>query len=539
MDFNKLFTSLSVQLSGHSSCFKNIKLQTERTLGIRDALTRVQLPSEFFTTLINYNKISENNLQPLYEIYEQSTLPNDVKFQAHKNIQEFNYYHFSFMATRILQQVILKLIKHPVDTNEMKGLVEWIPEEERTPRMLLDHSASLMKLIELRIIHAFDFRILHNVFMNNIMVTKTIIEPNWRQIMELNANYIRNDCQLQLKPQRPSNIRFHTPPGSLEPSPVEVYHNNQHTYPHTELPRINTYFSPEQPVASRTNPGFQNYPLLHHSDPSNYENPSPPPRIDSINEEVLYDIPDMDVLSGVFPGECLIINIERFHESSGIKDRIGSCVDVENIRKTFNALKYKVTVKNDLTSEQLIKYLKEKSTDESLYRVGMFVCFLMSHGEEGRISGSDGTHIEIETIITNFKNDQCYPLQGKPKIFFVQACRGNMVDIPKQEYQHDSTHGAQPQDADLMICQATTKGKVAVRTEAGSWYIKTLCDNISRGYSTLDFFQIHTIVNRKVSEMGKHASTLQVSNSSGSLRKTLKFFPNISSNNFMNRLQNK
>ena len=523
MDFNKLFTKLSIQLAGFGAQFKEIRRLAEEYLQIPD-LNRTQLPSEFFKCLVDYGKVSQNNLHLLYELYARSNLPETEKYKAFEHIRDFNSYQLSFMATEILQNLVRTLIKQPVDSNEIRRLAESVPEEVRTQQMYIDHSASLMKLIEVRFLHAFDMRILHRVFINNYNVTANLIDPAWKKILDLHVNYKLNERYVQR--ERPSNISFNQPmvvdPGY--PSPVELIDYQMQRYPQSELPYVSQRQSPVYlPQAPYSNP------VMPLQDPSsNSDN-------DSILEDNCYSIPERNALEGVYPGECLIINIEKFQEVSGIKNRLGSDLDVNNIKKTFEQLNFKVTVKKDLTREELIRCFKEKSMDRALERVGVFVCFLMSHGEEGRISGSDGKHIEIDSILTNFKNDQCDALQGKPKIFFVQACRGNTIDKPKpQGHYTDDSSTSQPQDADILVCHATTKGKVAVRTDEGSWYISKLCDTVGRGYKNLDLMKIHTKVNHAVSEESKKGgTTLQVSNFSGTFTKTLYFHPTTDSKSFL------
>ena len=49
---------------------------------------------------------------------------------------------------------------------------------------------------------------------------------------------------------------------------------------------------------------------------------------------------------------------------------------------------------------------------------------LLSHGEEGFMFGTDGKKIPLEEIFLLFDNRHCPALLNKPKIFFIQACRG-------------------------------------------------------------------------------------------------------------------
>jgi len=54
------------------------------------------------------------------------------------------------------------------------------------------------------------------------------------------------------------------------------------------------------------------------------------------------------------------------------------------------------------------------------------IVFVMTHGgEEGKLFGSDGEHITIEEIASLFNAKNCPKLIDKPKIFVIQACRGD------------------------------------------------------------------------------------------------------------------
>lgn len=54
-----------------------------------------------------------------------------------------------------------------------------------------------------------------------------------------------------------------------------------------------------------------------------------------------------------------------------------------------------------------------------------FVCVVMSHGGMGDvIYGVCNKTISVHGITKMFNDQNCVPLRGKPKMFFVSACRG-------------------------------------------------------------------------------------------------------------------
>ena len=55
-----------------------------------------------------------------------------------------------------------------------------------------------------------------------------------------------------------------------------------------------------------------------------------------------------------------------------------------------------------------------------------FVFVAMSHGGADFIEGVKGGHVSISRdIIKPFEAGNCPNLEGKPKIFLIQACRGS------------------------------------------------------------------------------------------------------------------
>jgi len=64
------------------------------------------------------------------------------------------------------------------------------------------------------------------------------------------------------------------------------------------------------------------------------------------------------------------------------------------------------------------------SQDESLENDECFVMFVMSHGKDNCVFGSDGQAVKISEIMSPFTNANCTFLKNKPKLVFIQACRG-------------------------------------------------------------------------------------------------------------------
>uniref|UniRef100_A0A1I8JD17 ANK_REP_REGION domain-containing protein n=1 Tax=Macrostomum lignano TaxID=282301 RepID=A0A1I8JD17_9PLAT len=208
-------------------------------------------------------------------------------------------------------------------------------------------------------------------------------------------------------------------------------------------------------------------------------------------------------------GFCVIINISKF-ESSSEGERKGSQFDVERVSELFSKLGFIIDVcKKDLTADEIENYLDCVRNWKELERHGAFVCFLMTHGREDCIVGSDGKPCKIFDLTKKFQPKLCSSLAGKPKIFFVQACRGLEKDelLVKRETidnaggRFEGTSVLYPSNSDFLIFYATPRGQVAFRDEnTGSYFIQTVCELIEKYYKIEDLMSIMVRVNKRMAK---------------------------------------
>jgi len=198
-------------------------------------------------------------------------------------------------------------------------------------------------------------------------------------------------------------------------------------------------------------------------------------------------------------GIAIIINNHEFHSTDHVlDDRPGSCVDEENLCSTWEYLGYEVCILKNLVAEDVIQRLKQVA-EQNHYNYDSFVCCILSHGDCDGVYGADGKLVKINKIASLFKPTNCPTLAGKPKLFFIQACRGEMEDLG---YEKDGQpKPSLPNDADFLFGYATPQGKVSWRSRRhGTWYISTLCEVLDNRALQCDLVTMLTIVNYRVSE---------------------------------------
>ncbi|XP_062991949.1 caspase-6 [Elgaria multicarinata webbii] len=212
-------------------------------------------------------------------------------------------------------------------------------------------------------------------------------------------------------------------------------------------------------------------------------------------------------------GLALIFNHERFFWHLTLPERRGTLADRDNLKRSLTDLGFEVKCFDDLKAEDVLQNVYNVATDQH-DDVDCFVCIFLSHGEDDHVFAYDAK-IKIQSLTNMFRGDRCPSLVGKPKIFIIQACRGDKHDDPV--LAHDAVDSMKdpesnetqvdaaavytlPAGADFLMCYSVAEGYYSHReTVNGSWYIQDLCEMIRKHGSSLEFTELLMLVNRKVS----------------------------------------
>ncbi|XP_031561863.1 caspase-8-like [Actinia tenebrosa] len=205
-------------------------------------------------------------------------------------------------------------------------------------------------------------------------------------------------------------------------------------------------------------------------------------------------------------GYALIISNEKFSGIRNLQDRIGTEKDVNNLKTLWEKLHFEVVIKRNKTTSEMYEIAREFSAkDHSSF--DCFVCCLMSHGIHGGIYGIDSEVLELGQITSQFKGSACPSLLNKPKLFFIQACRGTefdhgtQADAVRNSEEDAMRHSAEPNEGHFLLGYATPPGYVSWRsTEHGSWYISKLCEVFGKYCDAYDVTSMMVKVNDEVSE---------------------------------------
>jgi hypothetical protein len=186
------------------------------------------------------------------------------------------------------------------------------------------------------------------------------------------------------------------------------------------------------------------------------------------------------------PGVVIIFNNKKFTDHKAYPYRHGSEQDVLSLCTLFRGLNYEVAPPYINKTEAKMRKAILKYAADDYTSFGCLIIFIMSHGDKSRIISSDSEEIDLSEFIAPLKENAS--LKSKPKLFFIQACRGSNEmtvndDAPKSKSSsfhlrfYDHEHRL-PKETDFLFSYSTLEDYVSYRDEDGTWYIQMLCKAI-------------------------------------------------------------
>ena len=127
--------------------------------------------------------------------------------------------------------------------------------------------------------------------------------------------------------------------------------------------------------------------------------------------------------------------------------RKGSDVDQHNIKLLLRALGFTIFEEyntRNLSELEMKDVLERFSQLQDHQKYSCSVVVVMTHGKDGYLYATDSRDnlISVEWMLKLFHGSNCANLNGKPKLFFLQACRGERMDKGADLYGTDLTDSA-------------------------------------------------------------------------------------------------
>ncbi|KAI8120549.1 Caspase-1 [Lucilia cuprina] len=200
------------------------------------------------------------------------------------------------------------------------------------------------------------------------------------------------------------------------------------------------------------------------------------------------------------PGYAYIFNNVIFDNPNN-EERVGSAEDVKALVQTFEYFKMKTTVIENAKVDKIRKTV-EKIQTKDFKENACLVIVILSHGtRHEEIAAKDGHYsIDDHILFPILRNPT---LNDKPKLFFIQACKGSMET---NGYYTDAVPFSSPHGSanEILKCYSTFEGFVSYRTEKGSMFIQALCQNLKLFGSTKNIKDIMELVTQIVKQQSQN-----------------------------------
>jgi hypothetical protein len=175
---------------------------------------------------------------------------------------------------------------------------------------------------------------------------------------------------------------------------------------------------------------------------------------------------------------AVVINVEHFDKNDkGFNPRKGSSNDAKKLQRLWKDLGFTVKEADSgyLKSQSIFEFLEQVAEEiNEKKNSSCFVCCIMTHGHMGKLYGSDIVPIDINKIIELFKESNCPNLGGKPKMFFIQACRMNLKEVVPTPCENSKfLVQANPHETDFFIGYSTLPGKCRSLSLTLHWFPET------------------------------------------------------------------
>lgn len=199
-------------------------------------------------------------------------------------------------------------------------------------------------------------------------------------------------------------------------------------------------------------------------------------------------------------GLALVIANEHFDDGPRLQRHCAE-IDANNLERVLDDLGYRVKRFPNQTKDEIVGLFKSIGQNKGALRVEQnddsFICAISTHGGWDETNNTDyirgkdtGGRVYLQKAVRDYFG-ACEQLKGKPKLFFVQACRGKELGEPNQEYHKADTENQPPRllphESDILLSFATAPHKQAFRKDSsGSPYITKLCNTLEKCAHKMD-----------------------------------------------------
>lgn len=106
--------------------------------------------------------------------------------------------------------------------------------------------------------------------------------------------------------------------------------------------------------------------------------------------------------------------------------REGCQRDCERLQSVLESFGFEIEICSEYRKKQILDKLETVGRMDHTNNECLLIC-VMTHGKSGKLAAFN-TYYDVHELWSFFTEMDCPSLKGKPKLFFIQACRGTGVD---------------------------------------------------------------------------------------------------------------
>lgn len=180
--------------------------------------------------------------------------------------------------------------------------------------------------------------------------------------------------------------------------------------------------------------------------------------------------------------------------------RNGTGQDVRRLTETFGKLGFRVEDFPDFKYKNIMEVIQHIIISDHS-ETSCIAIVILTHGCDGGFVEAADKEYPLSDIYNKFINSNNERLISVPKLFFIQACRGDDVDSGKIMTDGDSENDVSillPSHINFLTMYSTVPGYVSWRDSSGSWLIQEFCNCLDEYSDKHHLLEIITFSNLKV-----------------------------------------
>lgn len=180
-------------------------------------------------------------------------------------------------------------------------------------------------------------------------------------------------------------------------------------------------------------------------------------------------------------------------------ERLGAEHDSTRLRTTFTKMGYETRLHENLKYQDTMAMLTSICRSRQLMDLDALIFFFLTHGKDPyTFYTNDQNEVNLFNVRGLFTDSQCPAMKGKPKIFFMNYCRGDKMERRELDTVTDESPN------DMATIHAAAEGIMAIRSPSrGTHFVDHLCHVLTNYSRSRELRELYCILREEMKESTK------------------------------------